>query len=455
MQTDIELFRKSFDRAFEATGSFRKHSLSTEAFDHSSRADSQVIAKSEGVLPSVDQEHALQLPIRKWFGKETTRNCGKIGPHPDFTHLGGTDTVIWHHVTTVFVDIANSTRLALKYPLPDARHIKNTILQVASETVRAMDGHVHRFMGDALMAYFGGQSQSKESSAMSAISCAAMLQLLMKEVVTPGLVRKGFDPMDIGFRIGLDFGDDEEVLWSSYGFSEVHEVTATSFHVDAAAKLQGMAGKDTARLGSNLVDFLDFAGPFTKVKKNIASGKQTDVPYLLPNYQSVGDEPLNYVVRELHYENLLAILPLPTELKAQLVKDAVHHAGISFCGYVVDSSGNLRSYASLSECLDKDVKLAFELRVGRPTLINMQWPLKVEFAVKNWGREAADAGELEAQIETFELVPQENQPSTISKPAVARLERETRYRGVHLAIVCVTDARDTKVFADVIAVHVR
>jgi adenylate cyclase len=144
MQTDIELFRKSFDRAFEATGSFRKHSLSTEAFDHSSRADSQVIAKSEGVLPSVDQEHALQLPIRKWFGKETTRNCGKIGPHPDFTHLGGTDTVIWHHVTTVFVDIANSTRLALKYPLPDARHIKNTILQVASETVRAMDGHVMR-----------------------------------------------------------------------------------------------------------------------------------------------------------------------------------------------------------------------------------------------------------------------------------------------------------------------
>lgn len=455
MENDIELFRKSFDRTFDAMSSSRSRTLSTESLDHTYRADSQVIVKSEGRLPAVDEEHAVQLPIRKWFGKETVKNIGKIGPHPDFKHLAGSDAMIWHHITTVFVDITNSTRLALKYPLPDVRHIKNTILQVASEAVRALDGHVHRFMGDALMAYFGGQGQSKESSAMAAISCVAMLQLMMKEVVTPGLVRKGFDPMDIGFRIGLDFGDDEQVLWSSYGFSEVHEVTATSFHVDAAAKLQGMASKDSAMLGGNLLNFLDFPDIFTNVKKAKQDDEATEFPYLLPNYQSVDNDTLNYIVRELHYDNILGILPLPTQLKAQLVNDAIHHLGISFSGYVVDNIGNKRPYSSLSACLDKDVNVDFELRVERSTLRGMQWPLKVTFTVKNWGNEAEEASALEAQEETYQLTPDDFQSPSTSKYVIALLERGTLYRGVHLAIVNVADSRGETVFADVIAVHVR
>jgi hypothetical protein len=235
----------------------------------------------------------------------------------------------------------------------------------------------------------------------------------------------------------------------------VHEVTATSFHVDAAAKLQGMASKDAAMLGGNLVEFLDFPDVFTKAKNRIKNGEPTDVPYLLPNYQSADNGPLNYAVRELHYENLLAILPLPTELKAQLVQDTIHHVGIFFVGYVVDSNGIRRPYPSLSECLGKDLKLIFELRVEHSTLVNTQWPLSVEFTVKNWGKEAADASALEAQNETVELTPERNHPPVVSKPAIALLERRTLYRGVHLAIVNVKDARGNILFADVIAVHIQ
>ncbi|WP_081056877.1 nucleotide-binding domain-containing protein [Burkholderia pseudomultivorans] len=453
MDNDVELFKKSFDRAFDAAGSVHKKTITTEAFDHTIRADSQILEKVGSTLPAVDEEYAVQRPIRKWFGKATTENIGKIGPHPDFKHLAGTEEIIMHHITTVFVDITNSTRLSLRYSLPDVRHIKNTILQVASEAVRALDGHVHRFMGDALMAYFGGQTQRKESSAMAAISCAVMLQLLMKEVVTPGLQRKGFDPMDIGFRIGLDFGDDTEVMWSSYGFSEVHEVTATSFHVDASAKLQSMASKDTAMSGSNLINHLDLPGIFTKLKNRIKNGERTEVPYLLPNYQTVDNSPLNYAVRELHYDNLLAILPLPTELKAQLVKDAVHHDGFSFRGYVADASGKQRPYPSLSECLPKNLDLVFELRVEHATLISMQYPLKGKFVVKNFGKEATEASALDPQVEPFELRPQ-GHPLWTTTPVTACLKRGTLYRGVHLAIVHIEDARGEIIFADIIAVHI-
>ncbi|QXE07155.1 hypothetical protein BJG93_34930 [Paraburkholderia sprentiae WSM5005] len=57
----------------------------------------------------------------------------------------------------MFIDVKESTRLGLRYPLDVVQHIKHSILRAASETVRAMDGHVHRFMGDALMAFFGRQ----------------------------------------------------------------------------------------------------------------------------------------------------------------------------------------------------------------------------------------------------------------------------------------------------------
>jgi adenylate cyclase len=259
--------------------------------------------------------------------------------------------------------------------------------------------------------------------------------------------------MDIGFRVGLDFGDDSEVLWSSYGFSEVHEVTATSFHVDASAKLQSMASKDNAMLGGNLLHFLDLPDLFTSVKNRIKNGERVEVQYLIPNYQTAENVPLNYPVRELNYDNMLCILPLPTELKGQVVKDAVHHPGISFRGYVVDAAGNLRTYPSLSECLSKNSNVLFELQVEPAALLNMQHPLRGKFVVKNWGKQAADADELEPQVETFELHPQGN-PLLNTSPAIARLERSTRYRGVHFAMAEVRDLNDAVVFSDIIAVHI-
>ncbi|AIO35981.1 adenylate and Guanylate cyclase catalytic domain protein [Burkholderia cenocepacia] len=448
MRKDVEQFRESFGRLYEGSKSktlvksaFAMDGLVVEAY-----ADS-------ASLPAVQEEFAVQRPIREWFGKTPAVNSGVIGAHPDFAHLEGTDETELHHVTTMFVDIANSTRLSLRYDLETVRHIKNSILRAASEVVRALDGHVHRFMGDALMAYFGGQRQTKESSAMAALSCAAMLQVLMTQSVVPDLERHGIDARDIGFRVGVDFGDDSEVLWSSYGYSSVNEVTATSFFVDASAKLQGMASKDSAMLGQNLLRFLDFPEAMTALKYKERDGKEEAVEFLLPNYTLPNGSSNNYRIRELNFAKFAKLLPLPTELKELVVASVKARAGVSFSAYLLQDDGTRQRYPSMSNCLAKDVSVQFEVRAEAGALNGLRLPLSGKFVKQNHGTEATAVEQCEPEIVEFEM-----RPSTDAyrnpKVSVKHLTRDTAYRGLHTMSVQLVDARGDVVFADVIGVHI-
>ena len=201
-------------------------------------------ANSGSILEaSHSQELAMidsaQRSLRPLFGKGAPVRPS-IGDHPDFMHLKGTDDVCYCPITTMFMDIEGSTRLSLLYDLETVRAIKNAFIQSAIQIVQSFDGHVHRIMGDAVMAFFGGTTSTNESSTINGINAAAVLQHFAEKVVRPRLDEIGCDH-DFGIRIGLDFGQKENVLWSTYGYPGVEEVTATSFYVDVAAKLQHAA----------------------------------------------------------------------------------------------------------------------------------------------------------------------------------------------------------------------
>ena len=53
-------------------------------------------------------------------------------------------------------------------------------------------------------------------------------------------------------RIGIDFGDDDEVLWSKYGIDNINEVTVTSLHADLSSKLQNKASENSIMVGENV-----------------------------------------------------------------------------------------------------------------------------------------------------------------------------------------------------------
>lgn len=454
-----ELFRSSFESMYR-TGN-RTSRVVTAAkslqptMESIHRADTVVFdsADHQGFpLANADaDEYAIQRPIREWFGKGGI-NTGTIGAHPDFEYLDGTDDTKSHHITTVFIDIKNSTRLSLRYDLRQVRKIKNTILRAASETVRALDGHVHRFMGDALMAYFGGVYQDRESACMAAINCAAMLRLLMDESIGPGLQKQGIDPSDIGFRVGIDYGDDDEVLWSSYGYTDVSEVTATSFFVDAAAKLQSMASKDSAMLGNNLVRHLDFPDSFTGQKTEMLDGKSVPVPYLRPNYAlSVGGSH-NYEIYELKFNEFARLLPIPLEMRQELVSSAKAHPGIQFQAFTQDTH-LYNEYKSLSRCVNKGTEVLFQILIEAHALNGLRLPLRGEWLRKNHGQQAADAGMSEDERGSFEIRP--NTANRGREPKRYSWTRNAEYRGIHTMDVKIYDTQNALLFSDIIGVHIR
>lgn len=450
MDSNVEQFRKSFDIMLSGKLNRQKMVKSSAAAENLREG---IVARADSaVLPAIQEEYSVQRPIRQWFGKASDVNRGRIGCHPDFAALEGTDEQEHHYITTMFVDIRNSTRLSLCYPLEDVQHIKNSILRAASETVRAMDGHVHRFMGDALMAYFGGRNQTKETTAMAAVCCSVMLRTVMHEAVVPALNAREIDARDLGFRVGIDFGDDKEVLWSSYGYSEVNEVTATSFYVDASAKLQSMASKDCTMLGDNLLRLLDFPETLTTEKIVMRDGQRIGVPFLQPNYQLQGESPINYPIRELNYEAVAPLLPIPTELKEEFARGIVSCNGIRFYAEIIDQFG-ARLYPSMSSCLLKGVTIQFNLTIDPIALRSLRFPIKGRFIKQNYGHEAEDNDQVSPEVVKFSYSP-EIRDLRAMEIYKKQFERVTAYRGIHVVTIEILDKDGSQVFREAVGVHV-
>jgi adenylate cyclase len=297
-------------------GSFEMDpSLVKAAFDsaHFSRQISESISnESAQERQDIGQTHDynIQNNLRKLYGKPGVKKA-VIGGHPDFDHLvdsGGQENGF---VTSLFVDIQGSTRLGVYYSPDMVFYFKNQIIKCAIECVLAFDGHVHRIMGDAVLAFFRGDGNDR-NSAIDAINCGAVLVQFIREEVVPQLQSRGLAE-DVGIRVGIDYGSREQVLWGMYGYSGVSEVTATSYHVDVAAKLQQSAPRNRVMLGQSIVDLLDLHNEVIEVRQIKVSGEKVPQPYVTPNYTDSAGKPMNYKQYVLSQNRYSALLPYPED----------------------------------------------------------------------------------------------------------------------------------------------
>jgi len=189
-----------------------------------------------------------------------------IGTHPDFKYLEDTDGIENHYIVSMFVDIKNSTSIYLKTnDLVWTKTFKNTVLRIITIFMRIFDGHIHRLQGDAIFSYFGWRDKCKEDAIIDSLNASSFLLWYIETVLNPQLEELGYEPLKI--RIGIDFGQDKDVIWSEYGFAPATEVTTTSLHTDLAAKLQSRASSNSILIGDNVKEFLDLPDEFIAVKQ--------------------------------------------------------------------------------------------------------------------------------------------------------------------------------------------
>lgn len=438
-------FRLIFEDLYESTN---KQSTAID-FSKAEINRSALSAESFGEMQlEIQDEYLLQSRIRPLFGKYGL-NKTPIGTHPDFLDFEKTNNFTKkHYICTLFVDIKGSTRLSLLYPLENVYQFKNAVIKTSIETIRSFDGYVHRIMGDAVMAFFGGKNIEKENAIANAINCIVVLRAILEESIKPWMKKNGMDERHFGFRIGCDFGDDEEVLWGGFGYKNVGEFSATGLQVDMASKLQHLAKKNQAMLGQNLFDYINWPEKYSAIKKSQKNGSIKNFPIVVPNITNSNGDPINYQMRLLAYYKILEFNALPRSLRQQITQsNVIDHSAIAYKCFVVENGDKLE-YISASRFLEKHKSLLFVVRAS--TRHRIFFPLKVAFKKTNHG---PDTPEYERDIEQSEKIKYIKSCSNIF--AKAELEEATLYRGLHTMKCEIFDASERLIFRDWIGVMIK
>lgn len=227
-----------------------------KGFSNFSGPESRSHKKKDLFLEQKDFGNKIQLkaePLNTILDLRPGTNA-ELGHHPDFKHLKNTNQTELHYIVSVFIDIHGSTNLHKEYELDEIFAITNTIQTAAIQTCLAMGGHVQRLEGDGIFAYFGGKSVDKNKAVEMALTACSMFTYFVKNDLKDVFYQEGIE--DINTRIGIDFGDDKDVLWANFGFLNISELTTLSLHTSLAKKMQAYAESNGVVVGQNIKDRL-------------------------------------------------------------------------------------------------------------------------------------------------------------------------------------------------------
>jgi len=451
---------EQFEKVFK---SFKKDEIKKSYAMDSKKFYESVIA-SESRAPGLEvhnleiepsHEYELQKKIRPLFNKEGV-NTSKIGIPYQLIGLGFDEEPLkYHYACTFFFDIKGSTRLSLLYDLEDVFTFKNSIIQVCIEIIRSLDGHVHRIMGDAVMAFFIGNGNSKEDAIADAINCATTLKYVIEDKLKPWLEEQGFESQDIGFRIGCDFGDDDQIIWGGFGYSNVGEISAAGLPVDMASKLQNRSSNNNAMLGETLINYINWPSKYSKLKTTQINGQTQTEHIVKPNITNRDKEPLNYKMKLLDFDKYIELSPLPSEYREKKSSNIINNHNIEFiCEYL--AGNNWIEYISASMFLEKQLKLRFTISAS--TRGALKFPLKIAFSKTNHGPETPeDERDIKHVREIKTLNSARTNQYNKSAPlfVTTHIDEGTEYRGLHTMECEIRDSSGAIVYRDIIGVLIK
>ena len=138
-------------------------------------------------------------------------------------------------ITVLFADIKNFTKMSEKLSVENIFSMLNQIFSEVSQIIFKHDGTLDKFIGDAVMAFFGAPLAHEDDPAR-AVRVAVEIVEFVESVAAE--FREKLD-IDIGFSIGINTG---EAIVGNVGSLDRMEYTAIGDTVNLAARLQAHAG---------------------------------------------------------------------------------------------------------------------------------------------------------------------------------------------------------------------
>ncbi len=216
------------------------------------------------VLPDLSDQDLAKLGVSLGHRKKLLRAIPEYCSSPPQPAIPGADTAQLtrdanlrperRHLTVVFCDLVGSTALSAQLDPEDLREILHEFQSCCSDAIRRYEGHVARFSGDGVLAYFGFPS-AHEDDAERAVKAA----LQMVESVSALATRVG---QKLEVRIGIATG--LVVVGDLIGDGSAREFALVGEAPNLAARLQALASPNqilvapsTRRLLGGLFEFAD------------------------------------------------------------------------------------------------------------------------------------------------------------------------------------------------------
>lgn len=297
-----------------------------------------------------------------------------IGPHPDFQDLGET-SYLNHHCVSVFVDIKGSTRLIEKYTLLEVRLIKDSLLTLAIQVANQFGGHVHRLQGDGIFLQFVRKNKNENDAIINALNATSILtQFVTKDLAD---IMKQYDLRPLKIRVGIDFGQADQVLWSYYGIPGCNELTTTSLHTDMAAKLQSKAYDNNILIGGNVKEKLDLKPEFYSIYESETSKEKV---YFISNQ-------FTYKFFVFNWQEYLLSLPFIGKCSDGKTLEVKEKQIYIEC-FISDENGlNTEKYYPNSRSIPKGKKIVYHLKRLNSMYVKQDYE-RIEWYAYNSGQEA-------------------------------------------------------------------
>jgi len=171
---------------------------------------------------------------RKWitsvFGKYVSPVViDNLIKNPDKINLGGEK----RNITIFFSDIRGFTSISEKLEPEELVYLLNDYLTEMTSIIIKNQGLVDKFMGDAIMAFWGAPLDQPDHAEMACLSSLEMMDKLRE--LQKKWKKEGIPSFDIG--IGINSGD---AIVGNMGSSNRFDYTAMGDNVNLASRLEGL-----------------------------------------------------------------------------------------------------------------------------------------------------------------------------------------------------------------------
>ena len=158
------------------------------------------------------------------------------------------------------IDLVGSTKMSMTLPIDRLATIVQAFTQEMSLTIIAYGGHVLKYVGDAILAFFVAEGDQHPPS-INAINCARSMIRIIREGINP--ILNQYDYPEMSVRVGIDIGENVVV---QYGWN-THTVEGRQFRwphydilgytINVAAKMTTVAKPDQIVIGNSVYELLD------------------------------------------------------------------------------------------------------------------------------------------------------------------------------------------------------